>query len=125
MATSGIYILALDGNEVDLTLPNGQLVWSASKEGIFIPFGVLLRCTAIVGVISSPTVTFGSNSPNFDNIKTATLTPTFNAVDDIIQASFAGNTPAIVGGMDLYCKASVPAMGTTLKVRPYLLGYYA
>jgi len=96
---------------------------------VVIPTGVIkyaqtliMRLTTISGSGGTPKLSFGTNSPNFDNIVGSTTLTGLNTVDDIFVISLAGTLKALKAGDDLHVKVTNVATFTTYKVAVAALG---
>ena len=92
----------------------------------FYPTMVLFKPSTISGVLIRPTVSVGSNSPNYDNIATGSL---LNTILSTLGAN--GSSPQLAstsyptpGNTDIYANVSIAGSATTYKFFIYLVGFY-
>ena len=80
----------------------------------FLPTGYVVFCRAYGGAV--PTVSMGTNSPNYNNIQAAVALTTFNAVGKFenFNFGFGGVNSAILTQTPVYINVTVAAAGYVL-----------
>lgn len=105
---------------------NTKVYTTPASALTFYPTMVLFKPVNISGVLIRPTVSVGSNSPNYDNISSASL---LNTILSTIGAT--GGSPQLVsttypisGGTDIYARVTTAGSATSYTFTVYLIGFY-
>jgi len=111
------------------TVGNTKILTIPSTTFRFVPLGAHVEVTSLTGtVILQPTLSVGTNSPNYNNLFTATgLVGLLSAVGLTSNnaLNLANAISPLAGGTDVYARVSIGATGPTVYVvRIDIMGYY-
>lgn len=90
----------------------------------FYPTAVAVEVQSLSGFGAPPTVSMGTNSPNFDNIQPATALAGFNQQFLFNRLELTQTRLSIASGLDVVVRVSVAANATTYILRVAAEGYY-
>lgn len=97
----------------------------STAKGFFLPLGMQIGLSKVSGITTPPTVSIGTNSPNYDNIIAAVVSPLV-ALADLrnILVGTSANTKAILADTWIYLNVRVAAVATQYTVAVRELGQY-
>lgn len=98
---------------------------TAAGLGRFYPFGVRFVLTSVNTLTVSPTVSVGTNSPNFNNIIPATTLTTLVTANDYLPILLVAVAPSVAASTAIKCRVSVGATAVTYTFAVHLVGDYA
>ena len=92
--------------------------------------GLLVEQQGVSGLVTAPTVSLGTNAPNYDDVIPQTLLSMATGADQRAHvllptdwAAGAGPTSVLVpSGVTLFFRVHAGAAGTALSIRPYVVG---
>ena len=91
----------------------------------FFPAQIILRTVSVLGASLKPTISVGTNSPDYDNIASGSL---LNSVTNLLGITSAPQnvttSPQLVGGTPIYIKVSTGAIATSYTFKVDIAGYY-
>ena len=105
------------------TIANSLVHGVRDNLEIFVPTYISILATGSSGVTGDPTISVGTNSPNFDNW----LAGASMVLDPApFQRGFvpAVAAPPLISGEAVYVRVSTAATGTTLIFEVHILGFY-
>jgi hypothetical protein len=117
--TAGGPAAAIGRNIDGKTIADTTLVKGVSE---FIPSKIHFVCKTVTGFVSAPTVSVGTNSPNFNNIVTAAALTGLSTIDLVLPGILAG-LPVIVRINDtIKARVSIVGVATTLTFDVFVEG---
>lgn len=95
-----------------VSVGNIQLpLYGALADGtILLPFAVVFQTTAFSSVVAGPSVSIGTNGPNFTNVMPATVL-TFGAATQTLSPILASPGRALAPNSQVFARVSVGATG--------------
>ncbi len=124
MATEFILRLAPFGlRDVDGKTTGPLTLFTTNEEGPFVPTQLIAGVIGIAGFTSVPTMSLGTNSPNFNNIIAATPLTGLNALGKYAVLAIASGT-AVPSLTLIQFNITVAAVATTYQLGFNLIGYY-
>ena len=91
----------------------------------FYPTQIIVRAVNITNAVIKPTISVGTNSPNYDNIATGSLLNTVTSLLGITtQPQSVSTSPALAGGTQIYARTSLAATASTYTFKIDIAGYY-
>ena len=91
----------------------------------FYPTQIIVRAVNIDTAIIKPTISIGTNSPNYDNIATGSLLNTVTSLLGITtQPQSVSTSPALAAGSQIYARVSLAATAAAYTFKVDIAGYY-
>lgn len=101
------------------------LVKILTANNIFLPIGIQIGLVQISGLTTPPTISIGTNSPNYDNIVGQVQSPLTTLADlRNILVGTTSNTKAIINDTWIYLNVRIAAVATQYVVAAKELGQY-
>lgn len=119
-ATTGLVVFTAPvngkvvGNTLLGTVPAGKT---------FIPVKATYTLTAISGLSLVATVSVGSNSPNYNNISSATALTLLNALGVTLNLDLSSPASIPAGGQ-VFARVSIASTATTYNLQASVIGFY-
>lgn len=91
------------------------------------PQQIIQVAVAMATVVTPPTISIGTNAPNYNNIKSASvLTTILNSVTPGVSSTTQPDSPVapIPGNTDIYANVTGLALAGTYKVKFAIAGFY-
>lgn len=95
-----------------ITLPNGYAI-----------NGIQLVGTNISGVITGPTFSIGTNSPNYNNVVSLSLITSLSAANNLLNINLANPSQTLNYNDTIYLNVAIAALATHYNFQIILLGY--
>src|SRR3990172_4451377 len=95
---------------------------TAPSFGRFYPVLVRIVLSAVSGLVTAPTVSVGTNSPNFNNIMGATPMTTLTAANDFFAFLLSSVAPSVAASTAIKCRVSAGATATTYTIAAHVIG---
>lgn len=112
---------------VDCTSIKKQLIATiyASPTNVFMPLGMRFGLTSVVALTTVPTISVGTNSPNYDNLIAATPSP-LTVLQDMINVLLASPTKTkyLTAFLGVYMNVRVAAVASAYTLAAMPLGDY-
>lgn len=94
-----------------------------SKGPFFVEF-VAARLAAISTLTTVPTVSVGTNNPNYDNLVAATPMTGINVVNNLARPSLVAKSGIVPADTDVYVRVSIGAVATTYTIDVSIIGFF-
>lgn len=108
---------------LDLTTTGVKDIGTQTSAGTFSAFLLQIFCSSIVGFVSNPVVSIGTNSPNYDNIYSSLPFDFFSGdLSNTFQNLNISNGSAIENGTAIKANVTVAAVATTYTANISLSG---
>lgn len=117
-----LYSVTLTG--LDLTQTGATKIGTTDANNRFVPLFAHIELTAVTGFTSVPSVSVGTNSPNYDNGIPITTLTNMNTVNQMVMQQYANLKKSVSAGTDVYVNVTTAAIATTYIGRITILGFY-
>lgn len=121
ISTSNIVTFTLTG--VDATATGATLI-DTTESGRFVPIFINLEATNVVGFTSVPSVSIGSNSPNFDDLLAITALTDVDTTNETTSPPLVSPYISHPSSTGLSINVTTAAVATTYTLRVTLVGIY-
>lgn len=111
----------VDGKSVGNTL-----VYTLEDSSLnFYPTQVIVRAVNVSGAVVKPTISVGTNSPNYDNIASGNILNSITSLVGITtQPQTVSTSPALPGGTQIYARVTGLPVATSYTFKVDVAGYY-